>query len=314
MCFNSLQYPLDFLTYPFEPDKWLRATQNSQQCSHIELVLAREILVAIKMRRDPPQVPTSFLQKTFDILCNPDLDNIISWNHSGTLFLVKNVTDFCDQVLPVYFKHSNYASFVRQLNMYDFHKVREGTWDNAFKHPLFLRGKPELLTEIRRKTAENREMGSIVPVNILNRTECDDIMQKLYTLQRKQHQMELQMQSLEDRNTEILEYNKSLFRELCYYKDREQKLEHMLMVFSSYVQSPRAKEGDELTDLISSIGLPQRPAMLMNQANLSEAKPDLEEDVPFKRTKVSEADEVEMQAEEFTVPEDELDRLLGSPS
>ena len=107
------------------------------------------------MRRDAPQVPTSFLQKTFDILSNPDLDSIISWNSSGTLFLVKNVTDFCDQVLPVYFKHSNYASFVRQLNMYDFHKVREGTWDNAFKHPLFIRGKPELLTEIHPKTGKS---------------------------------------------------------------------------------------------------------------------------------------------------------------
>jgi len=49
---------------------------------------------------------------------------IIDWISDGTGFVVKNPDELADKVLPIYFKHSNIHSFIRQLNMYGFNKKR----------------------------------------------------------------------------------------------------------------------------------------------------------------------------------------------
>lgn len=55
----------------------------------------------------------------------------------------------------MYFRHNRYQSFVRQLNMYDFHKIRNGDYycDNKseFRHEEFYRGNIESITQIKRK-------------------------------------------------------------------------------------------------------------------------------------------------------------------
>jgi hypothetical protein len=72
--------------------------------------------------------------------------HIISWNEDGTAFVVRRVNEFSEVILPKYFKHSNFASFVRQLNMYDFHKTRNDNNENEFKHKYFIRGYKQYLS------------------------------------------------------------------------------------------------------------------------------------------------------------------------
>ena len=50
--------------------------------------------------------------------------DVVSWGPQGDCFVVKDMNEFTKSILPRMFKHSSFASFVRQLNKYDFHKVR----------------------------------------------------------------------------------------------------------------------------------------------------------------------------------------------
>eukprot|EP00833_Pecoramyces_ruminatium_P006195 jgi/Orpsp1_1/1180227/evm.model.c7180000072571.1 len=65
-----------------------------------------------------------FIKKLYRLLEDQSYKSIISWGDNGDSFVVKDATEFSRNVLPKHFKHNNFASFVRQLNKYDFHKVK----------------------------------------------------------------------------------------------------------------------------------------------------------------------------------------------
>lgn len=46
---------------------------------------------------------------------NKEFHHIVSWTEHGESFIIYNLNEFSDKVLPAYFKHKNFASFVRQV-------------------------------------------------------------------------------------------------------------------------------------------------------------------------------------------------------
>ncbi|KAJ2228660.1 kinase-regulated stress-responsive transcription factor skn7, partial [Coemansia sp. RSA 475] len=65
-----------------------------------------------------------FVKKLFRMLEDEAHREVVCWGYDGESFVVKDPNEFSKYVLPQHFKHNNFASFVRQLNKYDFHKVK----------------------------------------------------------------------------------------------------------------------------------------------------------------------------------------------
>lgn len=110
-----------------------------------------------------PVGTNNFVTKLYQMINDHASSRFISWTELGTSFVVSNVGEFSRSILGSHFKHNNFSSFVRQLNMYGFHKINRTprsqrtstdaqTWE--FSHHKFLRGRPDLLDEIKRKALD----------------------------------------------------------------------------------------------------------------------------------------------------------------
>ncbi|KAJ2866788.1 Flocculation suppression protein [Coemansia erecta] len=118
----------------------------------------------------------AFVSKLYAMVSDQSTDALIAWSGEGDSFKVTDPVTFARKVLPVYFKHGNWQSFVRQLNMYGFHKISDlaygGIFGDAqlwmFKHHHFRRGELKLLQNIRRRGPKALVQASASTLNPLS--------------------------------------------------------------------------------------------------------------------------------------------------
>mmetsp|Transcript_9138 Transcript_9138/g.11270 ORF Transcript_9138/g.11270 Transcript_9138/m.11270 type:complete len:467 (-) Transcript_9138:16-1416(-) len=84
------------------------------------------------------------------ILSRTDIEDTISWCPHGRAWKVHNPKFFEEKIIKLYFSHTKYSSFTRQVNGWGFHRILHGPDRDSYYHELFLRGLPHLCKRMRR--------------------------------------------------------------------------------------------------------------------------------------------------------------------
>ncbi|KAE8893770.1 hypothetical protein PF011_g8049 [Phytophthora fragariae] len=171
----------------------------------------------------------AFLSKTYEIFSMPEFSHVCGWNANGDTIIVSQLEAFVALVLPRFFKHRNFPSFVRQLNLYGFHKTVLDSKRLEFQHPYFKRGRPDLLHNIKRKvssssTHHNQQLVSSSLQNSrldAHREISDTLLREMKELRQRSDAMEKRLRELEIDNAIVRSDNLKLWKHLESAKDKQ---------------------------------------------------------------------------------------------
>ena len=115
-------------------------------------------MLGLKRSRTKSKKSQSFLSKLCDILNNKNNNSAISWDTDGKKIVISDTIKLCKDILPKFYKHRNYSSFIRQLNLYGFHKYK-GIMDNLeiYEHDAFNKNiTKEEIKQLTKKARHNQ--------------------------------------------------------------------------------------------------------------------------------------------------------------
>ena len=90
-----------------------------------------------KPKTGADKVKKNFPQKLFEILESPEHENILKWLPGGKAFIIMDKKRFAKDLLPNYFKQTQFTSFTRKLSRWKFVRVPRGPFMGAYYHKLF---------------------------------------------------------------------------------------------------------------------------------------------------------------------------------
>lgn len=176
--------------------------------------------------------PPPFLLKTYMLVEDPATDHVISWNEDGIGFVVWQPAQFACDLLPTLFKHSNFSSFIRQLNTYGFRKVATSRWE--FCNDMFRKGERELLCQIRRRKAWTNKQQPTAPTQATPE-ESDEDQKSSSTSSSSEHS------TLIDENKRLKKENWVLSSELTSTK---RKCKELLEMVAKYAHLEKEENGN----------------------------------------------------------------------
>ncbi|KAH8355002.1 hypothetical protein KR093_003749 [Drosophila rubida] len=187
----------------------------------------------------------AFLAKLWRLVDDPDTNNLICWSKDGRSFIIQNQAQFARELLPLNYKHNNMASFIRQLNMYGFHKItsiengglRFDRDEIEFSHPCFKRNYPYLLDHIKRKISNTK---SVDDKSVLKQETVSKVLSDVKAMRGRQD-------NLDSRFSVMKQENEALWREIASLRQKHAKQQQivnkLIQFLISIVQPSRNMSG-----------------------------------------------------------------------
>ena len=178
-------------------------------------------------------LPSRFVRTLFDLLNQAAFSDIIKWNLAGTAFIISNTEDFCDEILPIYFKQICLTSFFSKLSLYrfDIDQIHDG--DYICNHKFFLRDKKYILKNIKktrrnfRNSKTNQDLNRTNFYDGINQgtvSACDDFLKIV------QQSTSSRISALEAQIDDLIVQNQALQQ---YYAHQSNRKEALAMLFTS---------------------------------------------------------------------------------
>jgi len=118
------------------------------------------------------------------ILSDARFQDIITWRPHGCSWKLINKRRFINEVIPKYFNHAKFKSFLRQVNGWGFIRITKGTDKGSYYHKLFLRGKSQLAQKINRpKSFRAIYDNADNPPNFETHMNVEDVPQPIFEIQ-----------------------------------------------------------------------------------------------------------------------------------
>ncbi|PQQ05434.1 heat stress transcription factor A-4c [Prunus yedoensis var. nudiflora] len=179
-----------------------------------------------------------FLSKTYDMVDDASTDSIVSWSASNKSFIVWNPPEFARDLLPKFFKHNNFSSFIRQLNTYGFRKIDPEQWE--FANDDFIRGQSHLMKNIhRRKPVHSHSLQNLqVQGNgtSLSESERQSMKDEIERLKHEKERLGVELQRHEQER-------QGLELQMQFLKERLQHMERQQQTMAGFVARVLQKPG-----------------------------------------------------------------------
>ncbi|XP_022914900.1 heat shock factor protein 1 isoform X2 [Onthophagus taurus] len=211
----------------------------------------------------------AFLSKLWRMVNDPTTDKLIAWSTGGKSFVIQHRAQFWYELLPLYYKHNNMSSFVRQLNMYGFHKL--SPVDNGsvelekdeiqFYHPMFQKGQPHLLSNIKRKVTSSKVTSPAAPMN-QRPDDLTKVLQDVKNLRGRQANVDTQLEAMKQENS-------VLWRELVKLRQKhikQQQIVNKLIQFLVTIYQPAG------TGRMSGLGVKRRYPLMLSEGPEKKAR------------------------------------------